>query len=52
MNAATSLGELGAGASSAIPGLRRLAADDDDESVLREVIRAVEAIEAETAKQA
>jgi len=47
---ASSLGELGARARSAIPDLRQLASDDDDESVLREVIRAVGAIESDTAK--
>lgn len=49
-SAADSLGGIGARARSAVPGLRQLAIDDDDESVLRAVIRAVEAIELDTAK--
>ena len=44
------LGELGARARSAIPDLRQLASDDDDESMLREIARAVGAIESDTAK--
>ena len=48
--AAGSLGEMGGHARSAIPALRQLARDDDDESVLREVNPALEAIESDTAK--
>jgi HEAT repeat protein len=50
--AARSLGEMGGSARSAIPGLRELARDDDDESVLREVVPALEAIEADLPKPA
>jgi HEAT repeat protein len=48
--AVRALGELGARAKSAIPELRQLARDDDDASVIREVITALETIEAELAK--
>jgi HEAT repeat protein len=44
------LGELGARARSAIPELQQLARDDDDASVIREVITALENIEADLAK--
>jgi HEAT repeat protein len=50
--AASALGEMGTRARSAIPTLRELARDDDDESVLREVTPALEAIEADSAKEA
>jgi len=49
--AACSLGELGADARPAIPALCQLAIDDDDESVLREVVRGLQTIESDTAKQ-
>lgn len=49
--AAGSLGQMGTHARAAIPALRQLARDDDDESVLREVMPALEAIESDTAKQ-
>jgi len=48
--AVRALGDLGARASSTIPDLRQLAEDDDDASVIREVITALEAIEADLAR--
>lgn len=50
--AVRALGGLGDRAKPAVPELRRLALNDDDQSVLREVIQALEALEADNAKEA
>jgi HEAT repeat protein len=52
ITAVRALGGLGDRAKPAVPELRRLALNDDDESVLREVIQALESIEASGSKEA